>query len=216
MASKDRWLLVGELMRSLRSTADLSLTGAATLFGVSKGHLSHVERGRDRPSVHLIEAYEQRFGANGLLWSAYAEARTFRAPRTAPAGAAPYPIPGDECRFVADVTVPDGTVLPPDFPFRKVWRLANAGSVPWRGRWLSRVGSPFGHGIPWSPARVVIPDTAPGETVDIAVALRSQPMGGTAQVRWRMVDDDGHEFFPHPDRIGLLLTITVDEDASHG
>lgn len=212
MGSKPNWIVTGEIMRSLRAGAGLSLADAAQLLGVSKGHLSHVESGRDRPGVRLIERYEEVFRADGLLWSAYIAARTTRSPLPRPDPDHRYPVPGDAVRFVCDVTVADGTVLPPDFTFRKVWRVANVGSVPWQGRWLGRVGSPFGHGIPWSPARVRITDTGPGETVDIEVPVRTQCMGGTAQARWKIVDEDGRDFFPDPGRLGLLLTVIVDEN----
>lgn len=213
MGSKSNWTVVGEIMRSLRAGAGMSLTDAAQVLRVSKGHLSHVESGRDRPGVGLIERYEEVFGADGLLWSAYIAARTDRRTLSHPASDGRYPVPGDAMRFVRDVTVPDGTVLPPDFPFRKVWRVGNVGAVPWRERWLARVGSPFGHGIPWSPSRVRIDDTDQGDVVDIEVPMRTQRMAGTAQVRWKIVDEDGWDFFPDPDRLGLLITIIVDEDA---
>ena len=214
MGSKPNWIVIGEIMRSLRTGAGLSLTEVSHLFGVSKGHLSHVETGRDRPSVRLIERYEEVFCADGLLWSAYIAARTTRA-APAPPAAEPnsYPMPGDAIQFISDLTIPDGTVMPPDFSFRKVWRVANVGTVAWQGRWLGRVGSPVGHGIPWSPPRVPVADTRPGETVDVEVPMRTQCMGGTAQVRWKIVDDQGRDYFPDPGRLGLLLTITVEEEA---
>ncbi|SCL73557.1 NBR1-Ig-like domain-containing protein [Micromonospora peucetia] len=213
MGSKSNWAVIGEIMRSLRSGAGMSLTDASQMMGVSKGHLSHVECGRDRPGVGLIERYEEMFSADGLLWSAYIAARTNRQALPQPAVDGRYPVPGDAVHFIRDVTVPDGTVLPPDFSFRKVWRVGNVGSVLWQGRWLARVGSPFGHGIPWSPSRVRIDDTSQGGVVDIEVPMRTQCMGGTAQVRWKIVDEEGWDFFPDPGRLGLLLTIIVDEDA---
>ncbi|WP_086859117.1 helix-turn-helix domain-containing protein [Amycolatopsis lexingtonensis] len=151
---------LGETMRHLRTANGASLTAAALAAGVSKGHLSNVERGRDSPSWDLIDFYEEAYGGDGQLWSAYVE--TVAGPRqrrpqvTHPA----YPIAGDESAFVADVTVPDGTVMPPGFRFEKVWRLRNAGTVPWIGRYLRRLGAPGGLGIPSSPVRVRI--TAPG------------------------------------------------------
>src|SRR5688500_8424417 len=104
-------------MRSLRAGAGMSLTDASQVMGVSKGHLSHVECGRDRPGVGLIERYEEMFSADGLLWSAYIAARTNRRALPQPAADSRYPVPGDTVQFIRDVTVPDGTVLPPDFSF---------------------------------------------------------------------------------------------------
>jgi hypothetical protein len=97
---------------------------------------------------------------------------------------------------VADVTVPDGTVMPPYFQFEKIWLVRNSGTVPWVGRWLARRGAPGGHGIPLSRHRVPIPDTQPGHEVDIAVMVQSQPLAGASQIHWKMVDNDDWEHFP--------------------
>src|SRR4030042_2285803 len=53
---------------------------------------------------------------------------------TTPATAISTPIPtsagpsGDRAIFVADVTIPDGPVIPPGAAFTKTWRLQNAGT----------------------------------------------------------------------------------------
>jgi next-to-BRCA1 protein 1 len=36
-----------------------------------------------------------------------------------------------ESRFILDVTVPDGTLMPPSSPFTKIWRMHNNGSIMW-------------------------------------------------------------------------------------
>jgi transcriptional regulator with XRE-family HTH domain len=60
-------------MRELRRASDTSLTDTAQAAGTSKGHLSHVELGRDRPSWELVAFYEERFNADGQIWSAFTE-----------------------------------------------------------------------------------------------------------------------------------------------
>ncbi|WP_290055354.1 hypothetical protein [Amycolatopsis solani] len=88
-------------MRQLRTAHGVSLTAAARTAGVSKGHLSNVG------------FYEETYDGDGQLWSTYVE--TVAAPRRRQERTAhpAYPIAGDESAFVADVTVPDGTVMPP-------------------------------------------------------------------------------------------------------
>lgn len=205
-------ITLGGLMRELRQAAGMSLTGAAAATGTSKGHLSHVETGRDRPSWELVSFYEERFNADGQLWAVYIEVVAGPRPRQRPAQAQPgrYPLPGDASTFVDDVT-PDGVIMPPGFRFEKVWRLRNSGTVPWTGRWLRRLGPPAGLGIPSSPLRVPIAATMPGELVDIAVPMRAHNMAGTAQVHWKMVDDDGYEFFPDRYYRGIFTTVIVRE-----
>jgi transcriptional regulator with XRE-family HTH domain len=202
-------------MRFLRQAAGVSLEEVARALGTSKGHLSNAERGRDRPSLDIVAFYEDQFGADGQLWSTYVESLTSPHPRQRANSATrpTYPISGDASSFVADITVPDGTVMPPLFIFEKIWRLRNAGTVPWTRRWLARDGAPSGPGIPHSPPRVRIDDTMPGEEVDIAVPLRAHPLEGTSQVRWKMVDDDGWEFFPDRYPRGVFMTIVVRDNA---
>jgi transcriptional regulator with XRE-family HTH domain len=203
---------LGGLMRELRQAGGMSLTGTAQAAGTSKGHLSHVECGRDRPSWELVAFYEERFHADGQLWTAFIEAVAGPRPRqrSGQAVASGYPLPGDATTFVADIT-PDAVIMPPGFRFQKIWRIRNSGTVPWAGRWLRRLGPPAGLGIPSSPLRVEIAVTLPGQTVDITVPMRAHQHAGTAEVHWKMVDDNGYEFFPdrHPE--GIFTTVIVRE-----
>jgi hypothetical protein len=159
------WAPASSRSRSRRSEARRS----RQTTGPERWPLSSVEAGRDSASWDVIALYEDRFDADGQLWTAYVEAQTSPRPPQRAVGDAPsYPIPGDESTFIADITVPDGTVMPPKFIFEKVWRIKNTGSVPWVGRRLARDGAAGGYGVPHSPAYVPIPDTMPGEEVDIA------------------------------------------------
>lgn len=206
---------LGEAMRHVRSASGMSLTAASRAAAVSKGHLSNVELGRDCPSWELVAFYEDHFGGDGQLWSTYVEvvAGPRRRQRQEQPQVPHYPLPGDESAFVADITVPDGTVMPPGFRFEKIWRLRNVGCVPWVGRWLRRLGAPGGLGIPSSPIQVRVKDTLPGQTVDIAVPLKAHILPGTAQIHWKMVDAEGHEFFPTQYYQGIFTTIVVCEGA---
>ncbi|MDO3175899.1 NBR1-Ig-like domain-containing protein [Mycobacteroides abscessus] len=205
---------LGQQLGYLRKARGMTLTEAARRAGASVSHLSNVEHGRDRPSTHIVAFYEEEFHGDGQAWGLYDALVTANRPRQRRSivDDRRYPIPGDESTFVADITVPDGTVMPPYHKFDKIWRIRNSGSVPWTGRWLARRGAPAGHGVPASPYRVRIPDTQPGEEVDIGVPVQSQPLAGASQVHWKMVDDDDREYFPqYP--LGVVLSIVVDADA---
>jgi len=203
-------MTLGGLMRELRQATGLSLTSCARAAGTSKSHLSHVETGRDRPSWELVSFYEKHFSADGQLWAVYIEAVAGPRPQQRSARAQPgrYPLPGDASAFVADIT-PDGVIMPPGFRFEKIWRIRNSGTVPWTGRWLRRLGPPAGLGIPSSPLQVQIAATMPGQLVDIAVPMRAHNLAGTAEVHWKMVDDDGYEFFPDRYYRGIFTTVIV-------
>lgn len=211
MRSDFAQLALGQQLRYLRKANGMAQAEAARRIGVSQGHLANVEKGRDPASHRIVAFYEAEFGGNGQAWSLYAAMQTeIRPPQRQPLGDRPkYPIPGDASTFVADVTIPDGTIMAPYQWFEKTWRIRNSGTVPWVGRWLARRGAPTGHGVPTSAARVPIPDTEPGEEVDITVPVRAQPLAGASQAHWKMVDDDGWEYFPDRYSLGLVLSIVV-------
>lgn len=155
MARDAAFEALGQQLFYLREAAGLTLTEAASRLGVHKSTLSNVEHGRDRPSTKIVEFYDDQLHGDGQARDLYVAAVTApRPPQRRPLEDRPhYPIPGDAVVFVADVTVPDGTVMPPYFEFEKIWRVRNSGTVPWVGRWLARRGAPGGHGIPISPYR---------------------------------------------------------------
>jgi transcriptional regulator with XRE-family HTH domain len=203
---------LGALMRELRRAGGMSLASTAEAVGTGKSHLSHVECGRDRPSWELVAFYEERFNADGQLWTAFIELVAGPRPRQRLTAVSEYPIVGDESTFVADIT-PDAIIMPPGFQFEKIWRLKNSGTVPWVGRQLRRVGPPAGLGIPSSPLQVQIPDTMPGQSVDITVPMRAHNQPGTAEVHWKMADDAGYEFFPDRYPEGIFTTVIVRDGA---
>lgn len=107
------------------------------------------------------------------------------------------PVPGDEARFDADVTIPDGTSVRVGERFVKTWRLTNTGTVPWRGRFLARQPSTAGTGRCPSAAGVRVPDTEPGRTVEVSVEVTASGTPGRCTVGWKMVDANGEPYLPH-------------------
>ncbi|MBF9328447.1 helix-turn-helix domain-containing protein [Mycobacteroides chelonae] len=202
---------LGQQLRYLRKAAGQTATHTAEQIGVSNTHLSNIEHGRDRPSAKIIAYYEQHFDGHGQAWGLFEALLTAERPvQRFPLSEQPdYPIPGDASAFVADITIPDGTLLAPYQQFTKIWRIRNSGTVQWENRWLARRGAPTGHGIPSSPAKVPIPDTEPGQEVDITVPMRAQPLTGSSQMHWKMVDDQGWEYFPDRYNLGLVVSIVV-------
>ncbi|MBN7379705.1 helix-turn-helix domain-containing protein [Mycobacteroides abscessus subsp. massiliense] len=202
---------LGQQLRYLRKVAGVTLTATAAQIGVSKTHLSNVELGRDRPSAKIVGFYDEHYEGHGQAWGLYEALITQGlAPQRLPLDRKPdYPIPGDASTFVADVTIPDGTLMKPYQLFEKTWRIRNSGTVLWKGRWLARRGAPTGHGVPTSPCKVPIPITAPGEEIEITVPIRAQPLAGASQVHWKMVDEQGWEYFPDRYNLGLVVSIVV-------
>lgn len=206
------WRMLGENMRLLRKGAGSTLTEAARQVGYSKSHLCLVELGRDRPSDQLVRRYDETFGGDGLLRSIYDIARV---PRLGDGPLDEIPVPpgaratrGDRSEFVADLTVPDGSPVVRDTLVTKVWQLRNAGVVAWHGRRLVRRGPRTGTTVIGSPAEVPVPDTEPGDEVEIAVELRAPMLPGTAMALFKMLDAEGRLAFPELEH-GIYAVLTV-------
>lgn len=91
----------------------------------------------------------------------------------------PRPEPADCVKFVADITVPDGTVLRAGEQVRKTWRLRNCGHKTWTNRKLALRygGSPEefraqGRRLRNAVVAVeVVPELKPDEEGDVSFTL---------------------------------------------
>lgn len=211
------WRLLGENMRQLRCAAGVSLVGAADLIGYSKSHLCLVEQGKDRPSGRLVRSYDERFAGDGLLASIYSMARLPGLDDSPPPAVRLGELDAtDRSDFVADITVPDGSPVRCAAELTKVWRIRNAGAVPWLGRRLVRYGPCGGTAIISSTAQVPIPDTQPGEEIDISVGIQAPAVPGTTMALWKMVDMAGRIVFPTLEHgLYVLITVVPADDAQH-
>ncbi|CAL9165266.1 unnamed protein product [Musa hybrid cultivar] len=117
-----------------------------------------------------------------------------------------------ESRFIQDVTVYDGTVLPPSTPFTKIWRMQNNGSTRW----------PYGTRLVWvggdrfaNRDSVLLEIPADGfpvnEKVDIAVDLTSPAMPGRYFSYWRLASPSGQKF---GQRVWVLIQVDISRPSS--
>ena len=94
--------------------------------------------------------------------------------------------PGDcvpDMAFVADVTIPDDTVIPAGVTFVKTWRVRNTGTCTWGPGTIAF----FSGGSKMSaPDAVRISETRPGETVDISVNLVAPSEPGKYTGYWQL------------------------------
>jgi hypothetical protein len=108
----------------------------------------------------------------------------------------PTPVPCIyNARFVADVTIPDNTQLPPGTEFVKTWRLRNSGTCNW-GQGFKFVlveGERMN-----APDAVAVPPTAVGATVDVSIPFKAPQNPGAYKSRWRMRSADGQDFGDRP------------------
>lgn len=108
---------------------------------------------------------------------------------TATAEPTPTPtLPVYDASYVADVTVPDGTIIEPGTPFTKTWRLRNTGNAPWdeTTSLTLAVGEAMG-----APEAVPVPATAPGETADVSVPMVAPAAVGEHSAAWRLCRAEG-------------------------
>lgn len=95
----------------------------------------------------------------------------------------------DDALYLADVTVPDGTIFPPGKGFEKVWRLKNSGTCPWgEGYALAFIG---GERMEAPEAQALEGQVAPGEAVEIKVAMKAPSVPGAYTGWWRMRNPSG-------------------------
>ena len=110
----------------------------------------------------------------------------------------------DDAVYVADVTVPDGTVFKPSEAFEKTWRVRNTGSCPWgpgyRLAFVSgdRMGKPelvgFGLVAPAESVEVTVAVVTPGESIEVTVALLAPESPGSYKGYWQMMNGNGECF----------------------
>jgi len=93
--------------------------------------------------------------------------------------------------FVEDVTIPDGTEMPPGKPFTKSWRVRNTGACPWKqGARLTFVsGDQMG-----GPAAEPVGPVAPGSGAVISIDLVAPSSPGTYKGHWQLQAPDGTAF----------------------
>jgi hypothetical protein len=114
---------------------------------------------------------------------------------------------GDSCNnssFVSDVSIPDGTVLPPGQNFDKVWSVKNSGSCTWDdGYALVYIGGSSPNLDPYNFEFKNASDfVAGGATANLGLTLTTPCTPGEYQGTWRMRDDKGYYF-------GTYLTVVV-------
>lgn len=89
-------------------------------------------------------------------------------------------------QFLADVTVPDGTVFAPDTAFVKTWRVRNTGTCDWSGYQIA-----FSDGEPMGTPEQVIPDTPAGQEVEISLEMTAPGGPGSYTGRWQVRSPSG-------------------------
>lgn len=109
-------------------------------------------------------------------------------PPPPPPTSAPPSAPCDLAQFVGDITVADGTILPTESTFTKIWRVKNIGTCTWTKNYSLRFVDGTDLGV-----RKIYPfdgRVSPGEVVDIAVELTAPAKAGNYQSYYMLANED--------------------------
>lgn len=98
----------------------------------------------------------------------------------------------DAAQFLADVTYPDGSILPRNTTFVKIWRIRNIGTCTWTTSYAlvfsggDALNGPSSVGMPGS--------VAPGQYIEIPVTLSSPNNDGNFTGYWKLRNASGVPF----------------------
>lgn len=105
---------------------------------------------------------------------------------------APPSAPCDLAQFIADMTISDGTLLPAESSFTKIWRVKNIGSCAWTKNYALRFVDGTEMGV-----KKIYPlngRVSPGEVVDIAIELTAPSKAGNYQSYWMLANENNNLF----------------------
>ena len=101
------------------------------------------------------------------------------------------PKPCNMAGFISE-TIPDGKVYSPNVNFTKSWRFRNDGTCTWNTNYQLVFFS--GDQMGGSAIKNFTQNVAPGEQVDISVALKAPATVGTYKGYWKIRSDTGEYF----------------------
>ena len=98
----------------------------------------------------------------------------------------------NQAEFIANITIPTGTVLQPGAPFRKTWRVQNVGTCDWT---MSYQFVFFSGEQMSAPALIQFPaNVLAGQTVDISIDMTAPSIAGSYQGNWMFKNASGTLF----------------------
>lgn len=136
-------------------------------------------------------------------------------PTAVPQPVTSTPAPSTGCvnaaEYVADVTVPDGSLLQSDAPFAKTWRVKNTGTCTWD----SRYAIAFVDGTLFSAydAFALSVSAAPGQTLDISIPMRAPIYPAAYVSAWKLRAPNGTLFGVGGSNAPLTVKLSIGGDS---
>lgn len=98
----------------------------------------------------------------------------------------------DAAQFLADVTYPDGSSLPQNTSFVKIWRIKNVGTCTWTTSYAVVFSS--GDSMNAASAVNLAGNVLPGQYIEIPVTLKSPNNSGNYAGYWKLRNANGALF----------------------
>lgn len=93
--------------------------------------------------------------------------------------------------YLADITVPDGTVFAPNQEIKKTWLVENNGTCNWDSGYAIRLTSGAGMGV--DEEQALYPARA-GSEAEITIIFIAPNEEGVYQSAWKAIDPQGNAF----------------------
>jgi hypothetical protein len=113
----------------------------------------------------------------------------------------------DSSKYIADVTIPDGTVFNPGDTFIKTWTILNNGKTTWTKEYKLVYFDGY-IGSTTVTAVNLTKDVLPGEQVNISVTLKAPATNGTYTSYWKMYSAAGFFFGEQVNVVFVVGTVT--------
>lgn len=100
----------------------------------------------------------------------------------------------DNAKFIADVTIPDGTSMLAGEQFIKTWRLQNTGKTTWTTEYAIQYLEGNLQGRNSVLTFNLVQAVPPGEFVDVSVPFTAPAKAGAYSSYWKMLSASGYYF----------------------
>jgi len=169
-----------------------------TVYVVSRSDIGCIQTSTPFETTILLNTNDLSIGTNTVVANGISAVFTLPIMDSTPSPA-PYVLTMptssacvDSAMFISDVTIPDNTILTPNTPFTKIWRLKNTGTCPWDGNYL--VAYISGSTMSQQPGYWILPQgqiVSPGQTLDVSVGMTSPVENGSYTSFWGLKKADG-------------------------
>jgi predicted small secreted protein len=113
----------------------------------------------------------------------------------------------DAMQFVADVTIPDGTVMTPNQTFTKTWRVKNVGTCAWTPSYSIVFSN--GNSMNGPTTQALTGNVGPGQTLDITLNLAAPATPDSYRGFWKLRNAAGVLFGQFYADIKVQATPTI-------